>query len=142
MIIVNVDFRSSSSKLENETTEFIQSKNEKFPFFANYFWWKLTKTCFIFTLHNEQTQKSVFDCFRWKLDSFRIFKSQVPGTEILKMELILQGVENHHDTWYGSGNELFGAVKCCRRSIEVKCRVTDRALTWGWRRYGWTGFDY
>jgi len=131
-----------SWKLANGTTEFIHSKNQKFPFFANCFCWKLIKACFKFRLQNEQTQKSVFDCFRAKLDSFRIFKIKVPGTEILKLERILQGVENHHDTWYGSGNELFGAVNCGRRSIEVKCRVTDRALTWGWRRYGWTGFDY
>ena len=87
------------------------------------------KTCFTFKLQNEQTQKSVFDCFRTKQDSFRIFKIEIPGTEILKLERILQGVENHHDTCHGSGNELFGAVNGGRRSIEVKCRVTDRALT-------------
>ena len=131
-----------SQKLENETTEFTLSKNPKFPFFANCFYWKWIKTWFTFRFQNEQTQKSVFDCFRINLESFRYFKIEVHGDEIWKLERILQGVEKRHDTCYGSRNDLCGAVNFGRRSIEMKCGVTDQALSWDWRQYGRWGFDY
>ena len=106
-------FGRPSWKLANETTEFIHSKNQKFPFFANFFCWKFIKTCFTFRLHNKQTQKSVFGCFRGKLDSFRIFKIEVPGTEILKLERIYK--ESKITTILGMG----AGTSCLERLIAV-----------------------